>query len=98
MSHDRSAPPPEWSPLDLIHVGADLYVHVGTDVVVGGKGDNVLVYHWHTPAVGPARWLCSRCSLHDVVSLDPLHLEASLACEDGCASHGWIRGGQWVPA
>lgn len=99
MSKSREETPDQWSPLQpLVHVGADIYVHVGAGTEVGAKAAHVLVYHWHTPAGGPARWQCSRCSLHDVHSLDPLHLEASLACEDGCLSHGWIRDGKWVPA
>jgi hypothetical protein len=32
-----------------------------------------------------------------LVSLDPLHLEPSLLCRV-CGSHGFIRGGKWVPA
>jgi hypothetical protein len=36
-----------------------------------------------------------------VMSLDPLHIEPSVLCtpgKGGCGSHGWIRGGLWVPA
>lgn len=98
MSHPRSEPPTDWSPLSLVHVGADIYVHVGADVQAGAKGGNVLVYHWHAPPSLEPRWQCSRCALHDVISVDPLHLEPSLACEDGCPSHGWIRDGRWVSA
>jgi hypothetical protein len=32
----------------------------------------------------------------DVVALDPLHVEPSLACH--CGDHGYIRGGRWEAA
>jgi hypothetical protein len=34
------------------------------------------------------------CPNHQLVSLDPLHLEPSLILP--CGVHGWIRGGAWV--
>lgn len=59
-------------------------------------GDGIVIWHWHTPNGGDARWQAAGCGLHTVVSLDPLHLEPSLACEGGCPNHGYIRDGQWV--
>lgn len=97
MGKPRSEVPPDWSPLDVEHVGEDIYVAVGEAVKVGGKGSNVLVYHWHMPSEGAHRWSLSACGLHDVVSVDPLTLDPSLACEDGCPSHGYIREGVWRP-
>lgn len=32
-----------------------------------------------------------------VESMDPLTISPSVLCR-GCGWHGWIRGGQWVPA
>lgn len=34
---------------------------------------------------------------HRLISLDPLHIEASLACTR-CPSHGFIRDGRWIDA
>lgn len=34
---------------------------------------------------------------HTLVSLDPLHVEASVLCQ-WCGLHGFIRDGKWVPA
>lgn len=34
---------------------------------------------------------------HEVLSTDPLHIEASILCSD-CGIHGWVRGGRWVDA
>lgn len=63
-----------------------------------GPGDAVVIWHWHTPTVGEARWQAAGCGAHTVVSLDPLHLEPSLGCENGCPNHGWIRDGVWTNA
>lgn len=35
---------------------------------------------------------------HKLISEDPLHLEASLLCPQGCGAHGFVREGQWVEA
>jgi hypothetical protein len=103
MGNPRSKPPTEWeNGLDgIAHVpgSEDIYVLVGKDVEVGGTAENVLIWHWHRPTNGDAhRWSAARCSLHQVLSVDPLHLEPSLACENGCSSHGWIRDGHWTDA
>lgn len=42
------------------------------------------------------RWQSSGLGNHTLHSLEPLHLEASLGCYDGCPVHGWIRDGRWV--
>jgi hypothetical protein len=34
---------------------------------------------------------------HRLVSLDPLHIEASIGCHS-CDFHGFVRNGAWVPA
>lgn len=43
----------------------------------------------------PAGW--AQASGHTLVSIEPLHVEASLGCRT-CQSHGWIRGGEWTDA
>lgn len=35
-----------------------------------------------------------KASGHQLISVDPLHIEASLACRS-CGSHGFIRNGMW---
>lgn len=35
---------------------------------------------------------------HRLIDLDPLTLEPSLLCPQGCGKHGFIRKGRWVPA
>lgn len=34
---------------------------------------------------------------HEVLSTSPLHIEASILCED-CGLHGFVREGRWVSA
>lgn len=43
---------------------------------------------WHPSGVG----------LHDLISVDPLHIEASVYWPVCCGMHGWIRDGAWVNA
>lgn len=35
---------------------------------------------------------------HSLISREPLHIEASVLCPMGCGTHGFIRGGRWIPA
>jgi len=56
------------------------------------KADGRLCFggaRWAGPDDGHAKW--------KLVSVEPLHIEPSLACR-GCGDHGWIRDGKWVPA
>lgn len=34
---------------------------------------------------------------HQLITVDPLHIEASVKCV-GCGDHGFIRNGKWVAA
>ena len=43
---------------------------------------------WHPTGVGA----------HDLITADPLHIEASVYWPSCCGMHGWIRGGAWVSA
>lgn len=49
--------------------------------------------------VGAINW-CSECSgaTWELHSLDPLHVEPSVACRTHPHHHGWIREGKWVSA
>jgi hypothetical protein len=43
---------------------------------------------WHPAGVGK----------HDLIAVDPLHIEASVYWPSCCGLHGWIRDGRWVQA
>lgn len=44
-------------------------------------------------------WIdCTSGKKHRIVSRDPLHIEPSILCSEGCGFHGWVRAGKWVPA
>lgn len=62
----------------------------GTVVTIG----QLLFYHWCT---GLQRWAIWHVSDHDLVSLEPIHLEPSLLWPC-CGKHGYVRGGAWVDA
>lgn len=98
----REEPPSTWTdhPLHdrIVDVGGGIYYAIVGDVEVGGKASEVWVWHWHTPTKGAHRWALAGCGLHTIQRLEPLTLDPSLECEDGCPSHGWIRDGGWVEA
>jgi hypothetical protein len=80
----------------VFHAGDDIYYSIiGDGIKVGDKAHNVWVWHWHRPTKGVERWALSACGLHDVRQVEPLTLDPSLACEDGCPSHGYIKNGSW---
>ena len=41
-------------------------------------------------------WFPAGVGAHDLVSLDPLHLEPSVYWPDCCGMHGFIHGGAWI--
>lgn len=43
---------------------------------------------WHPTGVGA----------HTLVTIEPLHIEASVYWPDCCGLHGWIRDGRWIDA
>lgn len=49
--------------------------------------------HWTHRYKG---WQPTNVSLHDLISVDPLHIEASVYWTACCGMHGWIREGKWV--
>lgn len=89
----------DWGTNGFKHAGGDIYYTVISgeeNLEVGGKASNVWVYHWHTPTNAPeGRWQLSACGLHTVDAVEPLSLSPSLACEDGCPSHGYLKEGKW---
>ena len=46
-----------------------------------------------TPFIG---WSATGVGAHDLISVDPLHIEASVYWPSCCGIHGWIREGRWV--
>lgn len=99
MSDTREKTPDTWDDWgEIKHAGADIYYKIiGTGVELNGSGDNVRVWHWHRPTNKPARWQIAACGLHTVTQVEPLSLVNSLACEDGCPSHGFLTDGVWRP-
>lgn len=43
-------------------------------------------------------WTVTGVQAHDLINLDPLHLEASIYWPTCCGLHGWIRDGKWIDA
>ena len=43
-------------------------------------------------------WSPTGVGAHDLISADPLHIEASVYWPACCGMHGWIRDGQWIDA
>lgn len=72
-------------------VGGDVYWMPSPDE---DAGNHPTVWHWCTTS---QRWQARGTRNHDVLSLDPLHLEPSLLW-NCCGKHGWIRNGEWTPA
>jgi hypothetical protein len=97
----RENPPSEWAPGPPTRVPGSPDPGVFWAYVESWGDDDlhrILVWHWHTPTDGEPRWEGAGVGNHTLHSLDPLHLEASLGCHDGCPSHGWIRDGRWQQA
>ena len=99
MSRSFEEKPPQWADWgghEIHDAGGDIYYSIIADgVTAGGKATNVWVWHWHTPTGKEPRWQISGCGLHDVQQVEPLTLSPSLACEDGCPSHGYLENGRW---
>jgi len=51
--------------------------------------------HWTSLYTG---WKPSGVGAHDLISVDPLHIEASVYWPACCGIHGWIRDGKWTNA
>lgn len=43
-------------------------------------------------------WTPAGVGLHDLISAEPLHIEASVYWPTCCGMHGFIRDGRWVSA
>lgn len=51
--------------------------------------------HWTLEHKG---WNPTGVAKHDLISVDPLHIEASVYWPACCGLHGWIRDGKWIDA
>ncbi len=83
-------PPGRWA--GATNAGGDVYFRV--DPAAADVLELALVWHWCPPL---RLWRAARVSAHELVSVQPLHLEPSLLW-NCCGKHGWIRGGGWVDA
>ncbi|KUN34842.1 hypothetical protein AQJ30_27630 [Streptomyces longwoodensis] len=101
MSVDRSRPPTDWPGLET--AGLTLL----TDGIFYGwleHETNPFFWHWCPTYAGlPEKkkvsggWVGAGTSAHTLVSREPLHLEPSLLWQC-CGTHGFVRGGEWIPA
>lgn len=55
---------------------------------------NPWFWHWCSQQ---GRWMAQAAPDHTLVSAQPLHLEPSLLWPC-CGTHGFVRGGEWIPA
>lgn len=99
MGKPREEPPDQWATWkegSVIGVGGEVYYTIVAEgIKAGDDGHNVWVWHWHTPTEGAHRWSLSSCGNHSVIQVKPLTLAPSLACENGCPSHGFLENGIW---
>lgn len=56
---------------------------------------NPVPIHWTHRYKG---WQPTGVAAHDLISVDPLHIEASVYWPACCGMHGWIRDGKWIDA
>lgn len=109
MSDDtipRVPPPSEWAAAEPL--GGDVYWRYDRSATEPADVlRSVLMWHWcpkhpllrDEPAgeMVEGRWVAANVAAHDLVSIDPLHLEPSLLWEC-CGKHGWVRAGAWTDA
>lgn len=96
----RVPPPAEWAGAEPL--GGDVYWRYDPDAEDVLR--SILVWHW-CPFRPPltiddapdGRWIAANVAAHELVSIDPLHLEPSLLWEC-CGKHGWVRAGAWSDA
>lgn len=64
-----------------------------------GDGRDLLFLHRCHDGKWAINWIdLTSGTKHRLISEEPLHIEASVACAAGCGDHGYIRDGRWVPA
>lgn len=96
---DRATPPTEWCDWwTEVHQLAPgiAYGWVPAHLTAAPDDPNPWWWHW-CPAIEGGRWVCAAAPEHTLVSTDPIHMEPSLLWPC-CGTHGWVHGGQWIPA
>lgn len=105
---DPSAPPVE----GCVDLGSNVWAcwaegwaRPGADGVV-----KPLIWHWCDRSVAKTRdsdrlpewyepqWVAGGTMAHDLVAVEPLHIEPSFLMPACCGIHGFIRNGRWVSA
>lgn len=82
---------------------------MGSGVTGGTIGLGVIGYDFWWESNGDALWRHPACrgwnridltsgEHHKLVSQDPITIEGSLFCPQGCGTRGFIRDGKWVSA
>lgn len=100
--------PPYFQERETVDLGEGRYASFITDE----NGTKIGLLEWHDCAAVRSDYLTAGSIFFDIpeawvhrqagakwklVSLDPLHLEPSIACQN-CANHGFIRNGKWEDA
>ncbi|WP_432169041.1 hypothetical protein [Streptomyces sp. 1222.5] len=96
-ARDRSTSPAVWCDwwTEVHQLTPDIaYGWVPDHLRAQQEDPNPWFWHWCTAS---SRWECQATSDHDLVATDPLHMEPSLLWRC-CGTHGWVRGGEWIPA
>lgn len=90
MSYD--SPPSDFA--GATEVGGGVFYGVADGHADPVTVADLVVWHWCTHI---DRYVAASVANHTLVSLEPLHLEASLLWPC-CGKHGFIRAGTWTDA
>ncbi|MGY4960363.1 hypothetical protein [Streptomyces sp. 900105245] len=100
MGHDRNTPPSDWPGMEMPGV-----TRLTDEIYYGWLAEgNPVFWHWCAALADvpeehlvTGRWVAANTEAHSLVTPEPLHLEPSLlwSC---CGLHGFVRGGDWIPA
>ncbi|MFF9310070.1 hypothetical protein ACF1BS_04080 [Streptomyces sp. NPDC014748] len=94
---DRSDPPAVWCDwwTEVHQLTPDIAYGWVPEHLRADTGDpNPWFWHWCS---AQGRWMAQAAPDHTLVSTQPLHLEPSLLWPC-CGVHGFVRGGEWIPA
>jgi hypothetical protein len=92
---DHSTPPTEWCDWwnSVRQLTPDIaYGWPGENLVADPKDPNPWFWHWCSHQ---GRWMAQATPNHQLVSIEPLHLEPSLLWPC-CGTHGFVRNGEWI--
>ncbi|MFE1925786.1 hypothetical protein ACFW91_24845 [Streptomyces asoensis] len=98
---DRATPPTEWCNwwTEVHGLTPDIaYGWVPPELTAAPDDPNPWFWHWCPQAAnGEGRWMAQAAPDHTLVASEPLHMEPSLLWPC-CGTHGFVRGGEWIPA